>query len=64
MIHAWASSPSFVVLLELLLNLHKLMVRPIFEEDHIPHGVDFLQVLVHLLYFLVKVGVHWLLIIT
>ena len=41
-----------LVLFELLLNLHKLMVRPIFEEDYIPHGVDFLQALVHLLYML------------
>ena len=53
-----------LVLFELLLNLHKLMVSPIFEEDHIPHGVDFLQAFVHLFYLLVKVGVHWLLIIT
>ena len=32
-----SDSPSIDELLELLLNLHKLMVRPIFEEDHIPH---------------------------
>ncbi|KAG2562204.1 hypothetical protein PVAP13_8KG268600 [Panicum virgatum] len=30
----------------------------------VPHGVDFLQAFIHLLYLLVKVGVHWLLIIT
>ena len=46
-------------LLEPLLNLHELMVMPILEEDHIPHGVDFLQAFVHLLHLLVEVGVHW-----
>ena len=50
----------FFVLIELLLNLHELMVRPIFEEDHVPHQVDLLQAFVHLFNLLVEVGVHWL----
>ena len=57
MIHAWLLL-LLLVLLELLLNLHKLIVRPIFEEDHIPHWINFFQAFVHLLHLLVEVGVH------
>ena len=42
-----------------LLSLHELMVISIFEEDHVPHYVDFLQAFVHDLGLLEKLGVHY-----
>ena len=47
-----------LLLLESPLNLHELMVRPIFEEDYVPHQVDLLQAFVHDLHLLVKLGGH------
>ena len=40
------------------LNLHVLMVRPIFEEHHVPHQIDFLQALVYDFHLLVELGGH------
>jgi len=46
------------------LKLHELATMPIFENDYVPHHVDFLQDLVHDLCLLEELGVHFFFFIT
>jgi len=65
-LNAWASSPPSLASSIVLdpLKLHELATMPIFENDYVPHHVDFLQDLVHDLCLLEELGVHFFFFIT